>query len=717
MKKILSILLAMAMLISSITVAFVAFAATASPQEVVDLINEQSAYIANVDNGDGTTHNLPGYIFQRSLNSNVTFSDGNVSNINAIMDKNYPEYSSSPYYNEDNGAYDYGKILENLVGLTSIKEQVKKNSDASLTIGRDALKALNLDSADVVSVTKQGNTYTLKYSDIDIVEDEKVEDSVLADISLNYPRATGLDHIIVNSAKSHNTALTISNFTLKITNVQIKVTFNSSGRITNLTYSYRLNGRASLAYIDPTPFDAVFSLTETTSYSSFSYFDEDSDFDYAKLADMINAGTANMVETKAGYEYARLSDLTKMENENGDEVDYIFTLNTANLITSNTVLSTALGAILGVVDKIEISIDENLGTDIRADKWVCKNSGNSDSNDVCTSDHPHQIWQCTCKDVAGCCTCCPAGTGCTSTHPCDKGNTCRSADCQCGYINDPDCKYVQNTSEELASIDSSVASVFKTLGSALASSVSNTAKEQFSIGVTSANIPVATTATDKLDSRFAVKATELDVFDIQEASFDPTTGAITLTLEDQSEDNGYKSLSHLTNDYVTNEEFINALNVSFANSASSLTDALKITLLNSQLIYSNVSCTVKFVDATEDNIYGTGEIERINLSYDSVAMSMEPKSDDGYSNAVIQYIFGTHMDSTAKNVEYADYEKGDVDMSTSVSLLDAKLTLRYLVDLETLNDYQKYLADMNDDGTVSIVDAKAILEKIASQPV
>ncbi len=75
------------------------------------------------------------------------------------------------------------------------------------------------------------------------------------------------------------------------------------------------------------------------------------------------------------------------------------------------------------------------------------------------------------------------------------------------------------------------------------------------------------------------------------------------------------------------------------------------------------------------------------------------------------------MDSTAKNIKYANYEKGDVDMSEAVSLVDAKLTLRYLVDLETLNDYQKYLADMNDDGTVSIVDAKAILEKIANQPV
>ena len=214
------------------------------------------------------------------------------------MDACYPEYSADPYHNSD-GSYNYDTILENLVGLTAKQAQVKKNSDASLTIGRDALKALNLDAADVVSATKIGSVYTLKYADIDLAADEKVEDSVLADISANYPQATGLDNVIMNSVVSHNTALTVENFTLTITNLQIKATFNSAGRLTNLTYSYKLNGRASVTHINPTPFDAVFSLTETTSYSSFAYFNENNDFDYAELAARVNAGTANMVNTKA----------------------------------------------------------------------------------------------------------------------------------------------------------------------------------------------------------------------------------------------------------------------------------------------------------------------------------------------------------------------------------------------------------------------------------
>ena len=149
---------------------------------------------------------------------------------------------------------------------------------------------------------------------------------------------------------------------------------------------------------------------------------------------------------------------------------------------------------------------------------------------------------------------------------------------------------------------------------------------------------------------------------------------------------------------------------------------MNIAVLNSKLVYSNITCTVKFVDAAEDNMYGTGEIESINLSYDMLAASKDPKknADDPStetSTPIIDYTFVTSMRSSVKDVEYIDYEKGDVNMDTSVSLMDAKLVLRYVAELETLSDYQMLLADMNEDSAVTIVDAKAILEKIASQTV
>ncbi len=708
MKKILSILLAMAMLISSITVAFVAFAADLSTEDLVEKINEHTTFVADANNADGTTHHLPGYYLSKTVSPSVSFdSDETTNTMNSIMAAKYPEYSAEPYCTD--GTYNFDEILKNLVGVDDVDAIVKKNSDASLTLGRDALIATKLNADDVENVITENNgkTYVLNYKDVDIVADEKVEDSVLPEITANYPRVTGLDDVIVNSAAKHDTGLDFESFSLSLTNIKIKVVINSSNQITKLTYTYSINGSASLSYINPEPMSVEFAMDVSSEYSTFKYFNEGSDFDLAELAEKVNAGTANMVAAKAGYDYARNSRFEQVPNDDGTMSDYTFSISSAGQFTPDSVMGMVLGAVLRAVDKVTVSVDENMGTHIRTDKWQCKNDTGEDATDVCTADHPHQVWQCTCKDVAGCCTCCPTGTGCTSTHPCDQGGACRSVDCKCGYVDDPACKYVDNTDEKLNSFDEKLNSALTTVGGLLANTMGTSAKEQLAIGATSANVPVATTATDKLDERYAVKATELDVFDIEDASFDDETGSITFTLEDQDAENGYKALSHLTNDYVTNEQFVEALKLSAIDKLGLSIEAINGLFMSSSLIYSGITCTVKFVDATSDNVYGTGEIERVNLSYDCEAES----------SAIISYHFLSHMDSTAKNIEYADYEKGDVDMSTSVSLLDAKLTLRYLVDLETLNDYQLYLADMNDDGTVSIVDAKAILEKIASQPV
>ena len=714
MKKILSILLAMVMIFSSITVALIAIAdepAAITCEDAIAKINEQTAYIANADNGDGTKHNLPGYSFGRSLTSDVTFGEGKTA-VDAVMAACYPEYAKAPYHTES--GYDYGKILSNLLGVNAVEPavSVKKNSDASLTIGRDALQALKLDASKVKNfVANSSDSFTFTYDDIDIVADGRVEDSILADLTKNYPNATNLDDVIINSLRSHNTGLTAKDFKIKITDIEIKADFYE-GRLDALEYSYKLDGTASVTHIDPEPFDAVFSIAVRTTYNGMDYFDDGNDFDLSVLAKKINEGTAYMVDTKAGYDYARLCTIDKTYNDDGQEVDdYSFSINSEGAIAGNTVLSVVLGAVFNVVDKITIGMDKNLGTNIRTDKWVCKNSTSQDEEtkqDICTADKPHQIWQCTCKDVSGCCSCCPAGTGCTSTHPCDKGGACRSVDCKCGYITDPQCKYESSAASNIEAIDSTVAKLLTELGKQLDKSIGTAAKGQMKVGSTSANIaPADQKAAEKLDSRFAVKATQLDVFDIQEASFDEATGAIEFTLEDQNAENGYKALSHLTNDYVTDEKFVEALKLAAIEKLGNTVKDLEGMFLNTSLEYSEITCTVKFVGATADNVYGTGEIERMNISYNCVADS----------EAMISYRLATHTDSTIKNAQYIDYEKGDANMDTSVSLMDAKLVLRYVAELETLNDYQMLLADMNEDNAVTIVDAKAILEKIASQTV
>ena len=174
MKKILSILLAMVMIISSITVALIAIAdepAAITCADAIAKINEQTAYIANADNGDGTKHNLPGYSFGRSLTSDVTFGEGKAA-VDAVMAACYPEYAEAPYHTES--GYDYGKILSNLLGVSAVEPavSVKKNSDAASTIGRDALQALKLDASKVKNfVANSSDSFTFTYDDIDIVAD------------------------------------------------------------------------------------------------------------------------------------------------------------------------------------------------------------------------------------------------------------------------------------------------------------------------------------------------------------------------------------------------------------------------------------------------------------------------------------------------------------------------------------------------------------------
>lgn len=702
MKKILSILLAMVMIVSSITVAFVAFAA-APIEENVEKINTQTAYIADAKNADGTTHTTPAYELTKKVDSSVSFgSDENDKVIKSILAEKYPEYSQEPYCNK-NGEYNFDAILKNLVGVDSLNAVVKKNADPTIKAGRDAIIATVLDASKVKNQksTRVGSVLAtaFEFDDIDIVADERVEDSVLAEVTANYPMVTGLDDTLKFSAKEHETALDIENLDVKVKNISIKFAFDGDGRIKLLVYSYKIEGSADVYYASPESMNAKFSLTVESKYDKFDYTDDD--INLTELVNRINAGTANIVNVKAGYDYSRYSDFAD---------EYTFTLSTNDLIASDSLIGGAISAVFAeYVDNIVIKVNKELGTDIHYTKWVCKNANGNNNSDTCTAKHPHQVWQCTCKDVSGCCSCCPAGTGCTSTHPCDKKNgTCTSVDCKCGYITDPECHYMDVTSA-MDETNTKLNELLGKLADLLQKNVGDTAAAQFANGSTSAVIPSASNATDKLDARFAVKATELNVYDIDSAEYDEGTNSIIVSLPSQNKEVGYDSIAHLTNDYITNEKFVKALNASLVDKVGGLLGSLGvgIDVMSSDLAYEEIQYVVKFKGATPDNIYGTGEIESANLSYVC----------DAKSEGVVGYNFITVANSSVKNIDYPDYEKGDVNMDTSVSLMDAKLVLRYVAELETLSDYQMLLADMNEDSAVTIVDAKAILEKIASQTV
>lgn len=704
MKKILSILLAMVMIISSITIALIAVAeepATPTAAEVVEKINKQTAYVANADNGDGTTHQLPYYALAKTVSTSVDFGE-NEKMMNALLTAKYPEYSGEPYCNE-NGEHDFAAIFNNLIDVKNVDKEVKKNDTASEVIGADAMMPTTLDAADVANVTLEkddwgmygGDLITLTYNDMDVVAGDRVEDSVLGDIVKAYPRVTGLDKVIKNSLKNE-AGIDFSDFTLKVENIQVKAVFDEdSGRFVSFEYTYTIKGTATYIYISNEPVNAEFSAEVVATYSGFDY--EKDAINLAELAQKVNEGTAYITGNKAGYDYARYDDFTE---------DYKITMSTNGQFKPNTLIGGVLSGLISKVDDIVFDVNKELGTDIHLRKWVCGNG-----NKECTAKNPCTVWQCTCKDVSGCCTCCPAGTGCTSTNPCDH-TICRSADCKCGYVPNPNCGY-QEVDKALEEFDKNLDSALQTIGELLNGSIGDTAKKELAIGATSEKIPAGSNASDKLESRFVPKATSLTVRDIESANYNPDTKAITFCLE--TPDENCDTLSHVTDDYITNEQFVKALKLSVASklggmiaeSGNEILQPFAMLFTQATLGYSNISCEVKFKGATESNIYGTGEIEKFDISYDCNAEA----------GGTIGYTFNTHMDSTVKNIDYPNYEKGDVNMDTSVSLMDAKLVLRYVAELETLNDYQMLLADMNEDSAVTIVDAKAILEKIASQTV
>lgn len=71
-------------------------------------------------------------------------------------------------------------------------------------------------------------------------------------------------------------------------------------------------------------------------------------------------------------------------------------------------------------------------------------------------------------------------------------------------------------------------------------------------------------------------------------------------------------------------------------------------------------------------------------------------------------------DSQSKTLSPLAGKMGDVNVDTSVTVVDAKLVLQAVAGLCTFNGSEKWVADMNYDGKITVADAKAILKAIAA---
>jgi hypothetical protein len=129
---------------------------------------------------------------------------------------------------------------------------------------------------------------------------------------------------------------------------------------------------------------------------------------------------------------------------------------------------------------------------------------------------------------------------------------------------------------------------------------------------------------------------------------------------------------------------------------------------------------VAFEEADDSNWYGNGKLKSLVIDYTTTYQYQL-----GIAAIQLQAVdakFGSYMNATYDNFQYGEYEKGDADLSGRVSIIDAKLVLKYIAGTEELNDVQINIADMGtadtdymigNDGRISTLDAKRILQKIA----
>lgn len=102
-----------------------------------------------------------------------------------------------------------------------------------------------------------------------------------------------------------------------------------------------------------------------------------------------------------------------------------------------------------------------------------------------------------------------------------------------------------------------------------------------------------------------------------------------------------------------------------------------------------------------------------------------PKDNSRFYAWILTAPAGTDIHSNAKFPQFMTYDSknhilsplsgmmGDVNLSGSVTIADAKLVLQKIAGIAELNENQQWVADTNYDGKISIADAKAILREIA----
>lgn len=75
--------------------------------------------------------------------------------------------------------------------------------------------------------------------------------------------------------------------------------------------------------------------------------------------------------------------------------------------------------------------------------------------------------------------------------------------------------------------------------------------------------------------------------------------------------------------------------------------------------------------------------------------------------------FASTTDNSDSDVNIEKCYLGDVNMSHTVTALDARMILQYIAGLTELDENEQYYADCNEDGKVTAIDARVVLQIVA----
>ncbi len=147
---------------------------------------------------------------------------------------------------------------------------------------------------------------------------------------------------------------------------------------------------------------------------------------------------------------------------------------------------------------------------------------------------------------------------------------------------------------------------------------------------------------------------------------------------------------------------------------SNVTENMTVTAIYQEsVIIEPTMYTVTFVDGLTGEVIATVEVEEYYAATAPEAPVHEGYTFKGWDKDFESVTEDMTVTAIYEKIEVSTSLRGDADLNEKVEAADATVVLRYVADLETLNDQQMKNGDANLDGGVDSADATSILRFVA----